>query len=311
MAKHGLRHTGNSIGLALMLMVLLLRLAGVLTGWVAGTQSAVGGGGAGTLLPAVAGLLCVPVVFMLPVLLAKRLEKNAWTPLPLKSGAVPVWVLLPLFLALALVLNSLTTLLRTLAALALGSPVLPATLPEGVWERVLYFCSACLFAPVLEELFFRGALQGCLRRFGFGVSLAATAAAFALMHASLWELPSVFVMGLALCYVREITRSVRPCMVLHFANNLLSFVLLLQNDNPDAFAGMATVMWVVLLLLVLFAASLWAIRRLGLGRVVLAPFLAKAGTRAAGGTRALWAAPGFWAGAALLAANYILMLFSI
>lgn len=308
MAEQGLRRTGNSLGIALAAMVLLSRLSSIAIGWVSAGQEAPANGAA-SWLPGLLGLVGTAVVFLLPLPLVMRLEKDGRLAIPLTKGAAPVWVLLPVFLVLAVVLNSLTTLLRTLAAFVLNTTIMPAALPDGTLERVIYFLGVCLFAPVLEELFFRGALQGGLRRFGLWVSMLVTAAAFALMHASVWEFPSVFILGLALCYVREITHSVRPCIVLHFANNLLGFILLLQNDNPDAIAGMATVLWVILLLIVLSLGALWAIRTFRLGRAVLAPFLAKPDAQATQKSRELLAAPGFWGGCIVLVANYVLNLF--
>jgi hypothetical protein len=93
-----------------------------------------------------------------------------------------------------------------------GAPVVAVNLVEYV-----------LFAPLFEELVFRGLLFATLRRtFGFGLSATLSAAIFALAHGyGLLGFASVIFSGLLWAWVYEKTGSLLPGMVAHALNNLM------------------------------------------------------------------------------------------
>jgi len=80
-----------------------------------------------------------------------------------------------------------------------------------------------LFAPLFEELVFRGLLFATLRRrFGFWLSATLSAAIFALAHGyGLLGFASVIFSGLLWAWVYEKTGSLLPGMVAHALNNLM------------------------------------------------------------------------------------------
>jgi len=80
-----------------------------------------------------------------------------------------------------------------------------------------------LFAPLFEELVFRGLLFATLRRrFGFGLSATLSAAIFALAHGyGLLGFVSVIFSGLLWAWVYEKTGSLLPGMAAHALNNLM------------------------------------------------------------------------------------------
>jgi membrane protease YdiL (CAAX protease family) len=80
-----------------------------------------------------------------------------------------------------------------------------------------------LFAPLFEELVFRGLLFATLRRrFGFGLSATLSAAIFALAHGyGLLGFASVIFSGLLWAWVYEKTGSLLPGMAAHALNNLM------------------------------------------------------------------------------------------
>lgn len=91
-----------------------------------------------------------------------------------------------------------------------------------------------LVAPFVEEVAYRGALQGFLRGVGFRPwgAIALTSAVFVLMHmtsipqgAMAGALAELFVLSLALGLIRERTRSLVPCVVAHALFNLANLVL--------------------------------------------------------------------------------------
>ncbi len=80
-----------------------------------------------------------------------------------------------------------------------------------------------VFAPVFEEIVFRGVLFGSLRRkFGFGVSAVLSASVFAVAHGyGVLGFVSVLLSGVIWAWGYEKTGSLLPGMVAHVTNNLL------------------------------------------------------------------------------------------
>ena len=94
------------------------------------------------------------------------------------------------------------------------------------------------FAPLLEELFFRGFLYPVLvRRFGVAIAVLTTSAAFSLIHAPqlgrAWgPVLVIFIVGLALTVTRAITKSVAASLLMHMAyNSTLSVLLFIGTDG--------------------------------------------------------------------------------
>lgn len=87
-----------------------------------------------------------------------------------------------------------------------------------------------LFAPLFEELFFRGFLYPVLaRRFGIYLSIFLTALAFAAVHASQlkfsWAVLIIFLVGVALTTVRALKKSVAATVLMHMGYNGTLFVV--------------------------------------------------------------------------------------
>jgi membrane protease YdiL (CAAX protease family) len=105
---------------------------------------------------------------------------------------------------------------------------------------ILYALFQVVWAPIGEELFYRGYMQGVLRKFGsFRVSALVSAAFFGIRHAThlffLWPnvpwvaaaswVVSAFVFGLLMSYLYEKTRSLYPPMLVHAAVNIIEIAL--------------------------------------------------------------------------------------
>jgi membrane protease YdiL (CAAX protease family) len=85
-----------------------------------------------------------------------------------------------------------------------------------------------IFAPAVEELFFRGWLYtGLRRRFGFGTTLFATALLFAAFHWEPRRMILVLPLAFALGFIREQTGSIAPTIALHAFYNLVIVVIAL------------------------------------------------------------------------------------
>ena len=94
-------------------------------------------------------------------------------------------------------------------------------------ERIIAFLVLVVFAPIVEELIFRGWLYGKLRsRLGMISSIIITSALFGLMHFQ-WNVGvNVFCLSVVLCGMREITGTIYAGILTHMIKNGIAFYLL-------------------------------------------------------------------------------------
>ena len=96
-----------------------------------------------------------------------------------------------------------------------------AELDSPVW----FFIVGAIFAPLVEEIFFRGFLfQGFRARYGWRTAMLLSAAVFAVAHLDLVVLIPTFILGCLLAYMFHRSNSIWPGVILHFFVN--SFGLL-------------------------------------------------------------------------------------
>jgi membrane protease YdiL (CAAX protease family) len=92
---------------------------------------------------------------------------------------------------------------------------------------------AVAVAPILEELVFRGVIQGSIeRRRGVAAGLIVTAVLFAVIHFRPWVLPLHVFLGLSFGWVVYVTRSVWAGVILHAANNAAAMLGAGVQDEP-------------------------------------------------------------------------------
>lgn len=75
---------------------------------------------------------------------------------------------------------------------------------------------------IFEEFAHRGMVMNSLKQHGVWRAICITALLFALMHLSIVKVGYTFVVGVVLGIVAIITRSIWPCIVIHFTNNAIS-----------------------------------------------------------------------------------------
>ncbi|HSL43167.1 MAG TPA: CPBP family intramembrane glutamic endopeptidase [Anaerolineales bacterium] len=96
-----------------------------------------------------------------------------------------------------------------------------AELDSPIW----FFIVGAIFAPLVEEIFFRGFLfQGFRQRYGWVNAMLVSSAIFAIAHLDLVVLIPTFVLGCLLAYVYQRSNSIWPGVIIHFLVN--SFGLL-------------------------------------------------------------------------------------
>ncbi|PTX94989.1 hypothetical protein DB345_11840 [Spartobacteria bacterium LR76] len=97
----------------------------------------------------------------------------------------------------------------------------------GRHSPVSFILCLCLFAPVAEELLFRGyAYTGWIRSMGWGLTALVSSLLFTAIHFQYgWAaLAYVFVLGMLLALLRKLSGSVLPCIVLHSLANAIFVV---------------------------------------------------------------------------------------
>jgi len=90
-----------------------------------------------------------------------------------------------------------------------------------------------LVGPVFEELIFRGAIMGSLRRYGDNFAILFSSLLFGFYHALMLQIPFAFVLGLLLGYVAA-RWSLRAAIALHMINN--GFSALISDTGNEALA---------------------------------------------------------------------------
>ena len=93
--------------------------------------------------------------------------------------------------------------------------------------------AAVFIAPFCEEVFFRGFVFPGLRHgMSLGWAIVISSLLFGVAHADPGSFPVLFVIGLALAFLRWRTQSIWPCIMLHMLNNgiaALAIVLTMQG----------------------------------------------------------------------------------
>ena len=96
---------------------------------------------------------------------------------------------------------------------------------QGI-ERGVAFVMLAIFAPIVEEIIFRGFLYGKLRiKIPKWIAILVTSLVFGLIHMQ-WNVGvTVFAMSVVTCVLREITGTIYAGMLVHIINNGVAFFL--------------------------------------------------------------------------------------
>lgn len=177
--------------------------------------------------PVLQTLLAMGLYFATPALLVSaplrldRRELLSWRAPPLRA-----WLLAPLILAGSL---SLGSLMWRLGARLFPDQALLGALEQalgGFGASVLGLFVVSVVPGVCEELLFRGAILGLLRkRLGDPSAVLLQAAAFALLHGFAIRLPHTFALGLLFGLLTLRTGSLWPAILVHAAHNLSASLL--------------------------------------------------------------------------------------
>jgi len=121
-----------------------------------------------------------------------------------------------------------TVFLIRVTGVRAASPIVQE-LGGGPWRLAGLYALACVFAPVMEETMFRGALFHHLRqRWGWAFSAVLVSAIFAMLHPQGWvAIPALGSIAIVLAALREWRGSLIAPMTAHACSNFLVLTLAL------------------------------------------------------------------------------------
>ncbi len=103
--------------------------------------------------------------------------------------------------------------------------------PDTLKELAFLILTACVAAPVLEELLFRGVMMKLLEPYGFLTAAIVSGIAFSMLHMQPAGFIIIAFIGFILAYIRYVSGSVIACMVLHGFSNFYSVInIVFQNE---------------------------------------------------------------------------------
>ncbi len=93
----------------------------------------------------------------------------------------------------------------------------------GDWVyNILIMIEACLLAPIIEEIFFRGFLLNEARIHDNIIAIIFSSLCFALIHGNIAQAIPAFLSGCVLAYIDVKTNRLWPSIILHMCNNTLA-----------------------------------------------------------------------------------------
>jgi len=175
--------------------------------------------GVGAQLMQSVGIVFAELAYLLPVLLIFARRRINWKHLGFGKFS---WNTLGLGCGLLIVGYSIILLhnaaLQVIGIDTQGDEILKMldSLESPIW----FFLVGVVFAPIVEEIFFRGFLfQGFRQKYGWVSATLLSSAIFAAAHLDPVALVPTFILGSVLAYVYHRSNSVWPGIILHFLVN--------------------------------------------------------------------------------------------
>lgn len=166
-----------------------------------------------------AGILLLELAYLLPVFLIFAWRRIHWKYLGFRKFESKV-----MGLGCGLLIGSyVIILLHNLILLGLGIDTQGEAIlrfMEMLESPGWFFLVGVVFAPFVEEIFFRGFLfQGFRQKYGWVSAMLLSSAIFAAAHLDLASLIPTFILGLLLAYLFHRSNSIWPGIILHFLVN--------------------------------------------------------------------------------------------
>ena len=158
--------------------------------------------------------------------------KRAPSLLMLKPCVLKKDLILYLLMALSILpISSVSSLLSNLILRNVGIEPNAVSAPSGIFATVIFLLVHAIFAPIFEEILFRGLILERLRRYGDLFAIISSAFLFSIMHSSIDSYLPAFLSGLILSLSAVYTGSILVPMIAHFFNNLLSCIMIIITPS--------------------------------------------------------------------------------
>lgn len=138
-----------------------------------------------------------------------------------KAGKIFKWILIFLSLCYlsAIASNFLFTLLEMLTGFSLTSVTMIPS--DNTVSRISLSLIIMIFAPIFEEIMFRGTIYNSCEHLGGWSMVLAGGIIFGLFHMNYSQIIYAAVLGAGTCFLYKKTRSIVPGIVLHLSMNIL------------------------------------------------------------------------------------------
>jgi len=130
------------------------------------------------------------------------------------------------FLVLVYIVNFFLAIL--LALLKVSPSVNWVTTIQNISSPWWLVMTGVILAPLVEEIFFRGfVFTGLRQRFGWVKAMLISAVVFAIGHMQITNLIPIFLLGCALAYLYQYSKSLWPSILIHMTTNAIGFAVAL------------------------------------------------------------------------------------
>lgn len=149
-------------------------------------------------------------------------------------------------LAALYVANIITLMITDLIGALRGMPVSNPVAALDDFPMALSIILACILAPVMEELLFRGLLLQRLRPYGDKFAILTSAIAFGLFHGTLNQVLYAFAVGVVFAYVALRTGGIWQGILLHTLINAVSTVVIPLTEGWGEMGAVALSLFILL-----------------------------------------------------------------
>ena len=152
-----------------------------------------------------------------------QFNKTSWTEVPAKT----ILLSIPFIIAAMFICN--------VASEFIELPNLVEDTFIGMSRNVFGIIAIAVMAPLVEELLFRGAIEGHFLQTGKRPSMAILLSAliFGLIHVNPAQVPFAFCLGLVFGWLYYRTGSIIPGMIGHFLNNSLATIAMATSTQEE------------------------------------------------------------------------------
>lgn len=254
-----IKKTSNYIGLAIILSIIFVLLAGIILGSIAkifispsNTNDAFKG--MDPVIYYVINSIMSIIASVLPFYMVSSLMKNKtsdliqFKPLEKKFGLACIGIGMMVCVYSNVAAN---LLLSNLNSIGFHPSIPEMPYDNSIVPIIMYIISIAIIPPLVEEFAYRGIILGSLRKYGDGFAILVSATLFGLMHANFSQIPFAFIIGLILGFLTVRLNSILPAIIIHFINNFSATILeIIKNNFGEYYSNLIEYLFFLLLVFI-------------------------------------------------------------